>query len=161
MHPVGGPGGVGGVGGAAGGPGDGPSALIDPMLSAMSDGGEGLSDEEGGEGNGGSTGVKNGPPSVGGNNGINTHHLEDDDYPPDDGPDHPGMGGSGQGELNMGGPPQLDENGQPVKKKRRRQALSCTECKRRKIKCDRQNPCSPCTRRGEADRCRWITQEPV
>ncbi|KAJ7491623.1 hypothetical protein B0H11DRAFT_1911888 [Mycena galericulata] len=32
---------------------------------------------------------------------------------------------------------------EPPKKKRRRQALSCTECKRRKIRCDRTQPCAP------------------
>lgn len=50
---------------------------------------------------------------------------------------------------------------QPPKKKRRRQALSCTECKRRKIKCDRVQPCTPCKRRGEGDRCHWHVLEPV
>ncbi|CAE6496745.1 unnamed protein product [Rhizoctonia solani] len=46
------------------------------------------------------------------------------------------------------------------KKRRRRQALSCTECKRRKIKCDRQHPCGPCVRRTEADKCHWNVVEP-
>ncbi|KAF8757582.1 GAL4-like Zn(II)2Cys6 (or C6 zinc) binuclear cluster DNA-binding domain [Rhizoctonia solani] len=41
-----------------------------------------------------------------------------------------------------------------------RQALSCTECKRRKIKCDRQHPCGPCVRRTEADKCHWNVVEP-
>lgn len=49
----------------------------------------------------------------------------------------------------------------PVKKKRRRQALSCTECKRRKIKCDRAHPCSQCSRRGEQSRCQWHIIEPI
>lgn len=49
----------------------------------------------------------------------------------------------------------------PPKKKRRRQALSCTECKRRKIKCDRNQPCAPCTRRGEQAKCQWHIVEPV
>lgn len=49
----------------------------------------------------------------------------------------------------------------PVKKKRRRQALSCNECKRRKIKCDRAQPCGPCVRRGEQSKCQWRTLEPV
>ncbi|KDQ18833.1 hypothetical protein BOTBODRAFT_28335 [Botryobasidium botryosum FD-172 SS1] len=44
---------------------------------------------------------------------------------------------------------------EPAKKKRRRQALSCTECKRRKIRCDRNQPCGPCMRRGEQDKCKW------
>lgn len=43
----------------------------------------------------------------------------------------------------------------------RRQALSCTECKRRKIKCDRQHPCGPCVRRTEADKCHWNVVEPA
>ncbi|KAF9786464.1 hypothetical protein BJ322DRAFT_789022 [Thelephora terrestris] len=43
----------------------------------------------------------------------------------------------------------------PPKKRRKRQALSCTECKRRKIKCDRIQPCGPCARRGEQDKCQW------
>ncbi|KAF2264936.1 hypothetical protein CC78DRAFT_567934 [Lojkania enalia] len=30
--------------------------------------------------------------------------------------------------------------------KRRRPALACVECRRRKVKCDRKKPCSPCTR---------------
>ncbi|EPS94767.1 hypothetical protein FOMPIDRAFT_1133696 [Fomitopsis schrenkii] len=50
---------------------------------------------------------------------------------------------------------------EPPKKKRRRQALSCTECKRRKIKCDRAQPCGPCTRRGEPSKCQWHIIEPM
>ncbi|KAF9529523.1 hypothetical protein CPB83DRAFT_834946 [Crepidotus variabilis] len=53
------------------------------------------------------------------------------------------------------------EHPSPPKKKRRRQALSCTECKRRKIKCDRTHPCTPCTRRGEEAGCQWHIVEPV
>ncbi|KDQ50411.1 hypothetical protein JAAARDRAFT_42073 [Jaapia argillacea MUCL 33604] len=53
-----------------------------------------------------------------------------------------------------------DEQG-PPKKKRRRQALSCTECKRRKIKCDRAQPCGPCTRRNEQSKCQWNIIEPT
>jgi hypothetical protein len=30
-------------------------------------------------------------------------------------------------------------------RKRRRPALSCAECRRRKVKCDRTSPCGPCT----------------
>ncbi|KAH8832276.1 hypothetical protein DL96DRAFT_1810955 [Flagelloscypha sp. PMI_526] len=43
-----------------------------------------------------------------------------------------------------------------TRKRRKRQTLSCSECKRRKIKCDRVQPCSPCTKRGEAHLCVWI-----
>ncbi|KAF8160025.1 hypothetical protein B0H34DRAFT_426641 [Crassisporium funariophilum] len=35
------------------------------------------------------------------------------------------------------------------------------ECKRRKIKCDRSQPCTPCTRRGEESGCQWHIVEPV
>ncbi|KAJ7066426.1 hypothetical protein C8F01DRAFT_1365954 [Mycena amicta] len=50
---------------------------------------------------------------------------------------------------------------EPPKKKRRRQALSCTECKRRKIRCDRKQPCGPCARRGEQAKCQWHLVEPA
>ncbi|KAJ7627473.1 hypothetical protein FB45DRAFT_61092 [Roridomyces roridus] len=51
--------------------------------------------------------------------------------------------------------------GDAPKKKRRRQALSCTECKRRKIRCDRTQPCTPCVRRGDQYKCKWHVVEPV
>ncbi|KAL0955264.1 hypothetical protein HGRIS_004154 [Hohenbuehelia grisea] len=56
---------------------------------------------------------------------------------------------------------EIEETEQPPKKKRRRQALSCTECKRRKIKCDRSQPCGPCSRRGEQAKCQWHIVEPM
>ncbi|KAK2459251.1 hypothetical protein APHAL10511_008728 [Amanita phalloides] len=62
--------------------------------------------------------------------------------------------------LHESEPDELEQQG-PPKKKRRRQALSCTECKRRKIKCDRSQPCAPCTRRGEQAKCHWHVVEPV
>ncbi|SPO40205.1 uncharacterized protein PSFLO_05687 [Pseudozyma flocculosa] len=41
-------------------------------------------------------------------------------------------------------------------KRRKRAILSCTECKQRKIKCDRNVPnCGSCVRRGVAHMCRW------
>ncbi|KAJ6452712.1 hypothetical protein C8R47DRAFT_263255 [Mycena vitilis] len=46
-------------------------------------------------------------------------------------------------------------------KKRRRQALSCTECKRRKIRCDRTQPCAPCVKRGDQSKCQWHVVEPA
>lgn len=58
-------------------------------------------------------------------------------------------------------PDEMETSRGPPKKKRRRQALSCTECKRRKIKCDRSQPCAPCTRRGEQSRCQWHIVEPT
>ncbi|KAG9233581.1 fungal-specific transcription factor domain-containing protein [Amylocarpus encephaloides] len=38
----------------------------------------------------------------------------------------------------------------PSQRKRRRPALSCVECRRRKIKCDRNIPCAPCTQSKSA-----------
>jgi len=67
----------------------------------------------------------------------------------------PGIYGAGESEAD-----DLEQHS-PPKKKRRRQALSCTECKRRKIKCDRSQPCTPCTRRGEEAGCQWHIVEPV
>ncbi|GAA5958954.1 hypothetical protein JCM8115_000702 [Rhodotorula mucilaginosa] len=40
-------------------------------------------------------------------------------------------------------------------RKRSKQSLSCAECKRRKIKCDRRVPCSSCIKRGQPDSCSW------
>jgi len=37
--------------------------------------------------------------------------------------------------------------------------LSCIQCRRRKLKCDRQYPCSACTRRGAADECLYQKHE--
>ncbi|GAA5904148.1 hypothetical protein JCM8208_003460 [Rhodotorula glutinis] len=47
-----------------------------------------------------------------------------------------------------------DADGQPLRK-RTKQSLSCGECKRRKIKCDRKVPCTACIKRGDADACNW------
>lgn len=47
-------------------------------------------------------------------------------------------------------------------RKRNRLALSCTECKRRKIRCDRALPCGSCLKRGEASICQWdVAQKEV
>ncbi|KAK6524715.1 hypothetical protein TWF281_011615 [Arthrobotrys megalospora] len=37
--------------------------------------------------------------------------------------------------------------------KRNRQALSCLACRSRKLKCDRQHPCTACNKRGEGSAC--------
>ncbi|KAH8929611.1 hypothetical protein BT69DRAFT_152683 [Atractiella rhizophila] len=41
----------------------------------------------------------------------------------------------------------------PGKKKRNRKAVSCINCRRKKVKCDRTFPCSSCKVRGET--CEW------
>ncbi|ADV25110.1 hypothetical protein I305_05945 [Cryptococcus gattii E566] len=45
------------------------------------------------------------------------------------------------------------QNPPPKKKRRQRQLYSCAECRRLKLKCDRQVPCSNCTRRGCQELC--------
>ncbi|GAA5928564.1 uncharacterized protein JCM15063_003911 [Sporobolomyces koalae] len=48
------------------------------------------------------------------------------------------------------------------KKKRNRMALSCKECKRRKIKCDRIMPvCGHCSKRGRPSDCTWDVFQPA
>ncbi|KAJ5730331.1 uncharacterized protein N7483_004839 [Penicillium malachiteum] len=39
--------------------------------------------------------------------------------------------------------------------KRPRMAISCSECRRRKIKCDRNVPCMACVKRGVPGSCKW------
>ncbi|KIR39943.1 hypothetical protein I307_04958 [Cryptococcus deuterogattii 99/473] len=45
------------------------------------------------------------------------------------------------------------QNPPPKKKRRQRQLYSCAECRRLKLKCDRQVPCSNCIRRGCQELC--------
>lgn len=70
-----------------------------------------------------------------------------------------------------------EERERPKKRRRTRVALSCAggcctlnnvgtahdvvavECKRRKIKCDRAQPCTPCSRRGDQSNCKWTVLE--
>ncbi|KAI9687176.1 MAG: hypothetical protein M1822_002587 [Bathelium mastoideum] len=49
-------------------------------------------------------------------------------------------------DLNRTGPP----------RKKRRPALACEQCRRKKIKCDRQSPCRPCTKTNEA--CDYVSE---
>ncbi|TFK32140.1 hypothetical protein BDQ12DRAFT_526723 [Crucibulum laeve] len=79
----------------------------------------GFSSGGGGLGGGSISSGGGGGGSIGGGGG---RHAQDDMYA------NPGAVDSDGEEFDQHGPP---------KKKRRRQALSCTECKRRKIKCDR------------------------
>ncbi|KAF4339718.1 activator of stress s 1 [Fusarium beomiforme] len=42
--------------------------------------------------------------------------------------------------------------------KRRRPAVACTECRRRKIRCDRHSPCGPCSKSVPSLRCVYNNQ---
>lgn len=46
-------------------------------------------------------------------------------------------------------------------RKRRRIIISCTECHRRKQKCDRKLPCTNCVSRHKQDSCRYETGAPT
>ncbi|CAG8889839.1 unnamed protein product [Penicillium egyptiacum] len=46
-------------------------------------------------------------------------------------------------------------SGQRKPQKRKRIVMSCTECHRRKQKCDRQYPCCNCLKRGTQDLCQY------
>lgn len=44
--------------------------------------------------------------------------------------------------------------------RRNRTAVSCTSCRSRKLKCDRQHPCGACSRRGNAGGCHYSASAP-
>ncbi|KAM0750228.1 hypothetical protein T439DRAFT_326177 [Meredithblackwellia eburnea MCA 4105] len=66
-----------------------------------------------------------------------------------------GVGGGGLGELGADSPDGEGEGDDDKAARKRRLALSCSECKRRKIKCDRKQPCSSCIRRKCPHSCSW------
>ncbi|KAI1124186.1 hypothetical protein F5Y10DRAFT_37258 [Nemania abortiva] len=49
----------------------------------------------------------------------------------------------------------------PPPRKRRRIVISCTECHRRKQKCDRKLPCTNCQSRNKESSCRYETGTPI
>ncbi|GAA6062125.1 hypothetical protein JCM10212_003160 [Sporobolomyces blumeae] len=57
--------------------------------------------------------------------------------------------------TGQGPSPEGDHDEGNSARKRAKQTLSCSECKRRKIKCDRTQPCSACVKRGSPHECSW------
>ncbi|KAL2145213.1 hypothetical protein VTI28DRAFT_7722 [Corynascus sepedonium] len=51
-----------------------------------------------------------------------------------------------------------DKDGRPPPRKRQRVRLSCLECRRRKLSCDREFPCSRCLQSGTPERCEYETR---
>ena len=41
----------------------------------------------------------------------------------------------------------------PASRKRKRKTYSCLDCRRRKLKCDREHPCSRCIKEGHSESC--------
>ncbi|EJU06051.1 hypothetical protein DACRYDRAFT_45478, partial [Dacryopinax primogenitus] len=76
------------------------------------------------------------------------------------GPDSAGLGGGtpfsagGAGQKRRS---QTEANGSVKKKQRTRVSYSCSECHRRKQKCDRQIPCSHCIARKVPELCKGYT----
>lgn len=65
---------------------------------------------------------------------------------------------------SSGGPEQQDSDPGPARpppRKRRRLIISCTECHRRKQKCDRSLPCANCVSRNKQDSCRYEAGAPT
>lgn len=52
-------------------------------------------------------------------------------------------------------PGSRNSSGQPPARKRQRVRLSCLECRRRKLSCDRGFPCERCIKSGTPDRCSY------
>ena len=51
-----------------------------------------------------------------------------------------------------------DDDGRPPPRKRQRVRLSCLECRRRKLSCDREFPCHRCLQSGTPERCEYETR---
>lgn len=65
---------------------------------------------------------------------------------------------------SSGGPEQQEGDPGPARpppRKRRRLIISCTECHRRKQKCDRSLPCANCVSRNKQDSCRYESGAPA
>lgn len=42
-----------------------------------------------------------------------------------------------------------------VRKQKAKKIFSCYACRKRKLKCDRMDPCGACSGRGESHLCTW------
>lgn len=52
----------------------------------------------------------------------------------------------------------MNENSTGPQRKRRRPAVSCEKCRRRKIRCDRNMPCDQCIR-SKSDTCTYLSDD--
>ncbi|CAJ2510747.1 Uu.00g063720.m01.CDS01 [Anthostomella pinea] len=71
---------------------------------------------------------------------------------------------SGPDGTEIAPPPQniaISDGTKAPPRKRRRIVISCTECHRRKQKCDRQMPCTNCQTRNKSSACHYETGTPV
>jgi hypothetical protein len=74
-----------------------------------------------------------------------------------DGSGAQGLSPAFQGRTSLSRARSPSDIGQGSERKRRRKVLSCYDCRRRKLQCDRQIPaCSRCTKAGQAASCLYI-----
>ncbi|KAL8276401.1 hypothetical protein RQP46_011199 [Phenoliferia psychrophenolica] len=66
-----------------------------------------------------------------------------------------GGGGSGGHEQEQDGAGPNDDKGPAGKKRRNRKPVTCAQCRKRKLKCDRGSPCGACRDRNEGHLCEW------
>ncbi|GAA5853704.1 hypothetical protein JCM8547_007418 [Rhodosporidiobolus lusitaniae] len=70
-----------------------------------------------------------------------------------------GGGGAASAKRTRTSTPEVEDSGSMKRKKRL--PLSCGECSRRKIKCDRAVPCGACVRRKRVEFCSFDDEDPV
>ncbi|KAI1766841.1 hypothetical protein GGR53DRAFT_180964 [Hypoxylon sp. FL1150] len=66
-----------------------------------------------------------------------------------------------EGIIQMDDKASRESHGKPPPRKRRRIVISCTECHRRKQKCDRKTPCTNCVSRNKEAACHYETGTPL
>lgn len=54
-----------------------------------------------------------------------------------------------------------DAGGKKAKRTRNRKPSSCAQCRKKKLRCNRSDPCDQCTNRGEGHLCSWEGAEPL
>lgn len=63
--------------------------------------------------------------------------------------------------ITHGNMTESDAEIKKVKKQRNRSTLVCTNCKRRKTKCDKKQPCTRCINSGKASTCTYNVIQPI
>ena len=85
-----------------------------------------------------------------------SHHDRDRDRDHDR--DRNGAGSVSGNDRDRGAGGSADRGDRPPPRKRQRVRLSCLECRRRKLSCDREFPCSRCLQSGTPERCEYETR---
>ncbi|GAA5956238.1 hypothetical protein JCM21900_006579 [Sporobolomyces salmonicolor] len=100
----------------------------------------------------GSTAASSPTSSKGGKSGGHQHrHSGDDRNEQDEQGATAGGGGSGSG----------SGDGKKAKKTRNRKPSSCAQCRKKKLRCNRADPCDQCVAKGQGHLCSWEGAEPL